>query len=206
MVKSKKVPAGLDNKYILYVVSLVSFASLVGYLLKEDYASVIAFILIALVLRTITRNMILVLGIPFVAVALMKVRVKEGMTDEKDEDDKDDKDDKDDEEQKKETKAGKANPVAKSSPAVVNDDDDAADSVGRVDFAATMKQAYEDLQDVLDKDGIKALSKETQQLVEQQKSLMTSLNTMAPILKDAKSSLKGFNVPDIKNMIASLKQ
>lgn len=203
MVKSKKVPAGLDNKYILYVVSLVSFASLVGYLLKEDYASVIAFILIALVLRTITRNMILVLGIPFVAVALMKIRVKEGMTDEKDEDDKDDKDD---EEQKKETKAGKANPVAKSSPAVVNDDDDAADSVGRVDFAATMKQAYEDLQDVLDKDGIKALSKETQQLVEQQKSLMTSLNTMAPILKDAKSSLKGFNVPDIKNMIASLKQ
>jgi len=203
MVKSKKVPAGLDNKYILYVVSLVSFASLVGYLLKEDYASVIAFILIALVLRTITRNMILVLGIPFVAVALMKIRVKEGMTDEKDEDDKDDKDD---EEQKKETKAGKANPVAKSSPAAVDDDDDAADSVGRVDFAATMKQAYEDLQDVLDKDGIKALSKETQQLVEQQKSLMTSLNTMAPILKDAKSSLKGFNVPDIKNMIASLKQ
>ena len=198
MVKSKKVPANLDNKYILYVVFLVSFASLVGYLFKEDYVSVVAFVLTALALRTITCNMIIVLGIPFVAVALMKFRVKEGMTN---------KDKEDDKEPKKETKkARKANPVAKSSPAVVDDNDDAADDVGRVDFATTMKQAYEDLQDVLDKDGIKALSKETQQLVEQQKALMSSLNTMAPILKDAKSSLQGFDIPDIKNMIASLKK
>jgi hypothetical protein len=194
MAKSKKVPAGLDNKYILYVVFLVSFASLVGYLLKEDYVSVIAFVLSALALRFITCNMIIVLGIPFIGVALMKARVKEGMTND------------DNKEQKKETKkAEKASPVAKSSPATV-DDEDVADDVSRVDFATTMKQAYEDLQDVLDKDGIKALSKETQQLVEQQKALMSSLNTMAPILKDAKASLKGFNIPDIKNMIASLKQ
>ena len=205
MVKSKKVPASLDNKYILYVVFLASFASLIGYLLKKDYASVVAFILAALALRTITRNMIIVLGIPFVAVALMKVRVKEGMTNEDDkEDDKEDENEEDKEQRKETKKAEKANPVARSSPAAV--DDDAADSVNRVDFAATMKQAYDDLQGVLDKDGIKALSKETQQLVEQQKALMTSLNTMAPILKDAKSSLKGFNIPDIKNMIASLKQ
>ncbi len=194
MVKSKKVPANLDNKYILYVVFLASFASLVGYLLKEDYVSVVAFVLIALALRTITQNMIMVLGIPFVAVALMKVRVKEGMTNEEEE------------KKKNVKKPTRKNLVAKSSPAAVDEDNDAADSVSRVDFATTMKQAYEDLQDVLDKDGIKALSKETQQLVEQQKALMSSLNTMAPILKDAKSSIQGFNIPDIKNMIASLKQ
>jgi hypothetical protein len=194
MVKSKKVPAGLDNKYILYVVFLASFASLVGYLLKEDYVSVVAFVLAALALRTITCNMIIVLGIPLVGVALMKARVKEGMTDEEEE------------KKKNVKKPTRENLVAKSSPAAVDEDNDAADSVSRVDFATTMKQAYEDLQDVLDKDGIKALSKETQQLVEQQKALMSSLNTMAPILKDAKSSLQGFNIPDIKNMIASLKQ
>ena len=197
MVKSKKVPAGLDNKYILYVVFIVSFASLVGYLLKEDYISVVAFILIALALRSITQNMIMVLGIPFIAVALMKVRVKEGMTNEEEEEEK---------KNKKVKKPTRENLLAKSSPAAVDENEDAADSVSRVDFATTMKQAYEDLQGVLDKDGIKALSKETQQLVEQQKALMSSLNTMAPILKDAKSSLQGFNIPDIKNMIASLKQ
>lgn len=197
MTKSKKMPDLLNNQYVLYSVALVSFVSIARSLLREDYPSVIAFILSALVLRTITRNMILVLGIPIIAVTLMNKQSKEGLTNKKSQDNDNDKKD------EKVTKIEEGSPVAKSSPATV--DDDSTDGVSRIDFATTMKQAYEDLQDVLDKDGIKALSKETQQLVEQQKALMSSLNTMAPILKDAKASLTGFNIPEIKNMIASLK-
>jgi hypothetical protein len=199
MTKSKKMPDLLNNQYVLYSVALVSFVSIARSLLREDYPSVIAFILSALVLRTITRNMILVLGIPIIAVTLMNKQSKEGLTNKKSQDKDNDNDKKDE----KVTEIEEGSPVAKSSPATV--DDDSTDGVSRIDFATTMKQAYEDLQDVLDKDGIKALSKETQQLVEQQKALMSSLNTMAPILKDAKASLTGFNIPEIKNMIASLK-
>ena len=54
------------------------------------------------------------------------------------------------------------------SPASVDEDDDEA--VGdRIDYAATMEQAYDNLQTMLGDDGIKSITSETKKLVNQQK-------------------------------------
>jgi len=101
-------------------------------------------------------------------------------------------------------KAGFQNNVPPSSPAPVNDDSD--ESVGdRIDYAATMEQAYNNLHKMLGEDGMNSITSETKKLVSQQKDLMGTLNQMAPILNNAKETLSGLNLGDMGDMSKMLK-
>jgi len=75
------------------------------------------------------------------------------------------------------------------------DDDDT-----RVDYASTLEMAYDNLQTMLGDEGIKGLSSETRRLAKQQQNLISSLNDMAPILKDAQSTLTNLKMPDMNSM------
>ena len=97
------------------------------------------------------------------------------------------------------------NNVPPSSPAAVDEDDDEA--VGdRIDYAATMEQTYDNLQTMLGDDGIKSITSETKKLVNQQKDLMKTLNSMAPVLNTAKETLSGMDLPNIGEMGNLLKK
>ena len=75
------------------------------------------------------------------------------------------------------------------------------ESVGdRIDYANTMKQSMNNLQDMLGTDGMKGLAAETKKLVSQQKELVDSLGQMAPVLNSAKSTLDSLNLPDMKGI------
>ena len=101
-------------------------------------------------------------------------------------------------------KSGFQNNVHPTSPATVDDETD--DSVGeRIDYAATMEQAYNNLQKMLGEDGMNSITQETKKLVSQQKDLMGTLNQMAPILNNAKETLAGLNLEDMGNMSEMLK-
>jgi len=101
-------------------------------------------------------------------------------------------------------KSGFQNNVPPSSPAPVNDDND--ESVGdRIDYAATMEQAYNNLHKMLGEDGMNSITSETKKLVSQQKDLMGTLNQMAPILNNAKETLSGLNLGDMGDMSKMLK-
>ena len=68
-------------------------------------------------------------------------------------------------------KSGFQNNVPPSSPATI--DDEADDSVGeRIDYAATMEQAYNNLQKMLGEDGMNSITQETKKLVSQQKAII----------------------------------
>ena len=64
--------------------------------------------------------------------------------------------------------------------------------------------AYNNLDNLLGKDGMKGLTAETQKLVGQQKNLMESLQSMAPVLESAKSTLDNMNLPDMEKMNSML--
>ena len=97
------------------------------------------------------------------------------------------------------------NNVPPSSPASVDEDDD--ETVGdRIDYAATMEQAYDNLQTMLGDDGIKSITTETKKLVSQQKDLMQTLNSMAPVLNTAKETLSGMDLPSMGEMGNILKK
>ena len=69
-----------------------------------------------------------------------------------------------------------------------------------------MEQAYDNLQQMLGEGGMKSLTTETKKLVSQQKNLMSTLNSMAPVLNTAKETLEGMNLPDMGEITTLMKK
>jgi hypothetical protein len=72
----------------------------------------------------------------------------------------------------------------------------------RLDYAATIEQSYQNLDELLGSDSIKQLTSDTQKLMAQQQNLFNTMNQMAPVLEGATNMLKTF---DIKGLTESLK-
>jgi hypothetical protein len=72
----------------------------------------------------------------------------------------------------------------------------------RIDYAATIDQSYQQLDNLLGSDSIKQLTKDTQNLMSKQQELFNTMNQMAPVLEGATNMLKTF---DIKGLTDSLK-
>ena len=99
------------------------------------------------------------------------------------------------------------NNVPPSSPASVDGAEETDESIGeRIDYASTMEQAYDNLQQMLGEGGMKSLTTETKKLVSQQKNLMSTLNSMAPVLNTAKETLEGMNLPDMGEITTLMKK
>lgn len=63
----------------------------------------------------------------------------------------------------------------------------------KLNYGASIHNAYQDLNSILDGDAIKSLTSETMELMKEQKQLMASLGGMEPFMKQAKELLDGFN-------------
>ena len=72
----------------------------------------------------------------------------------------------------------------------------------RLDYAATIEQSYQNLDQLLGSDSIKQLTSDTQKLMQQQQNLFNTMNQMVPVLNSAKSMLSNF---DISGLTSSLK-
>ena len=94
--------------------------------------------------------------------------------------------------------------VPSSEPASLVDDE--SDDAGgkRIDYAATLEMAYDNLDKMLGKKGMQGLTQETSKLAKQQKGLMESLKGMAPIMQNAKATLESMNLPEINKMAAMM--
>ena len=229
-----QAPAILKNKYVLYVLLVLAIINVLGYVALQDYDSLALFVAVGVLSTYFSKNMAvnLLLAIAVTSLIAVNKRVVEGMKNEDDEEEeKPKKKAKKPKKPKKEgmkegneacgpndeCPAGKVcnagqcvpetfqNNVPPSSPASVDEDDDEA--VGdRIDYAATMEQAYDNLQSMLGDDGIKSITSETKKLVNQQKDLMKTLNSMAPVLNTAKETLSGMDLPNIGEMGNLLKK
>jgi hypothetical protein len=67
----------------------------------------------------------------------------------------------------------------------------------RLDYAATIEQSYQNLDDLLGNDSIKQLTNDTQKLMQQQQNLFNTMNQMVPVLEGAKNMLKGFDMTSL---------
>ncbi len=61
-----------------------------------------------------------------------------------------------------------------------------------LDYGASIKNAYKDLNNILDPDAIKNLTAETMGLMQEQKKLMASMNGMQPLMQQAQELVQGF--------------
>jgi hypothetical protein len=217
----------LKNKYVLYAVFFFAITNVLGFLSIGDFHSLTFFIIIALFSSYFSKNMTVNLLIAIIFTNMFFVGKQiEGMAnnnkekkealENKGKNGKNDKNGKNGKngnkseelegkntiKEKKET-FGQRN-VPRSEPSSIDDDD--VDVGKRIDYAATLEQAYGNLQGMLGKDGISGLTKETEKLINQQKNLMGTLNEMMPFIKDTKETLGSFNMNDINKSLGGITQ
>jgi hypothetical protein len=194
----------LTNKMVLNVVSFIALLNVIGYAVMGKFNNVLFFIVLAILVKYFSKNMIVILGVPLIAVNLLSLKsgsVFEGLennnantanTKEKSENQKhldkalDDK--------------KKQEPVMLPGTEHKEDDDksgvvssnvktDESFEVGRakgkskIDYATTIEDAYDELNKILGSDGIKRLTNDTQGLMKQQADLAKSMEAMTPLIQ-----------------------
>ena len=187
MKVSSTVSKILTNKLVLNIVSIVALFNVLGYMVMGNLNNVVFFLILAVLVRYFSKNMIIVLGVPLVLVNLMSLkgfsyRVEGMTTDKKPEAKKsEDKKESDSEEDKEKTAGVGASNDKKS---------DEHFEVGRpknggskIDYAATIEGAYDQLNSILGSDGIKNLTGDTQRLMQQQADLAKSMESMVPMIQ-----------------------
>jgi hypothetical protein len=70
-------------------------------------------------------------------------------------------------------------------------------SKGRIDYASTLEEAYDNLDKILGEGGINRLTGDTQKLMSQQQKLFESMQAMTPMLQQAGKLLEGFDLKQL---------
>ena len=74
----------------------------------------------------------------------------------------------------------------------------------RLDYAATIEQSYQNLDNILGGDSIKQLTNDTQKLMTQQQNLFDTMQNMVPVLQGAQSLLKDFDIGGLTNSLKGI--
>jgi len=191
----------LTNKLVLHVVFFIAFINIITYVVMGNIDAVIYFILLGVLIGNFSKNMIIVLGVPVILVNLFvisKRRRVEGFTDGSGNDSS-----------SKKGSSDKGVPSTSSTsqePIIPSDEPNAplqeqssssssgpseSFEVGRdkkkggydIDYAATIEDAYDELNKVIGGDGIKKLTQDTQGLMNQQLQLAEAMKGMGPLIK-----------------------
>jgi hypothetical protein len=142
-----------------------------------QFNNIILFVILAVVVRYFSKNMIIVLGVPLLFVNLISLKNTsfsiEGMTQKKPDTTKKEKIDEDtDTVQSSNVKSDEHFEVGRPK-----------NGGSKIDYAATIEGAYDELNKILGSEGMKSLTDDTQRLMKQQMELAKSMEAMTPIVE-----------------------
>jgi len=218
--KSKKLLTSklLTNKYVLYFVLILSCLYLLYLLLEKRFNLVIVFGLIAYIVYTFNKNMIVVLGISLVItfISTLGMKVKEGMDNNTTTTTTDSTS-----QTKKSDTVTPSKLTAESTttmptttmptttPEATATTKESMNSMvkkrSRLDEnAASVNDTYEDLNKLLENSSGSNLNIDTKQLLEQQAQLSEAMKNMGPLIETAKTLMNGINFDGLNNLAGSL--
>jgi len=196
----------LTNKYILYLVLFLSGLFLFSLLLAKKINLIILYALIGYIIWFYNKNMTIVLGLSLILtfIANLGVKVKEGMENE-DKDTTNTNDDKKEKKDNSDTTSTATTPTATTTDTPKPKSTESMNDMGggkrnRIDYASTVEDAYDDLSKILGGDGIKRLTGDTQNLLEQQAQLVDAMKNMTPLIETAKGLLNGLNMDGLNGL------
>jgi hypothetical protein len=190
----------LTNKWVLNIISFFALFNVIGYAIMGNLNVVLYFIIFAGLIRYFSKNMTIVLGVPLILVNLLAIRgnVLEGMEGGSGSNTTSDTN------QKKidnlvsknnstsvinnSTAANVATQVADNA-AQKQEGQDGFEAGRRknrgynIDYAATIEDAYDELNNILGSEGIQRLTSDTQNLMKQQMQLAEAMKGMTPVIK-----------------------
>jgi hypothetical protein len=213
----------LTNKWVLNAVYLIALFNMIGYIVLGNIHAVFYFILLAILTKHFSKNMIIVLGIPLLVTNLLAVKgnIIEGMETKEQAQSQvqtqgQTQEQPTSEEQKKinkivnkpDKKTGQGlimQPLDDAPTDDTNTDNDAQTTGGEqqgfepgrrknkgheIDYATTIEDAYDELNNILGSDGIQRLTSDTQNLMKQQMQLAEAMNNMTPMIQSIAPMVK----------------
>jgi hypothetical protein len=184
----------LTNIYVLHTVFVIAFLNIMCFVIFGKLDALILFVLISIIMGNFSRNMILVLGVPvvFVNLFLLKetcfpINTYEGF-EYGDSDNKSNK-------AIARKKSKSSNNRGKKMKAISNNNTESfkensntknnnSKNKPKIDYASTVEEAYDNLNNMIGSEGIQNLTKDTQKLVNQQSHLAEAMKSMAPMIEN----------------------
>ena len=209
-------PAGikkiLNSKVLLYLVYFITAMNVFGYVNLNDFNSVALFTLVSYVTSFFNKNHVVILltGILItntlgntqymIVEGLTSRKTKEGMEhgDEEDEEEEEEQEELEEEADEEELEEEEED----------EEDSDAFTGYGVapvLDRTKSMEQQYKELDSIIGKDGIDAMTRDTQKLVKRQGKLAESMKAMGPLLNNVTGILKGFDTEQFEGIQKTLK-
>ena len=184
----------LTNSWVLKIVFITSFVSVLSYIVLGNLNAFAFFVVLAALIRYFSRNMIIILGVPLILVNLyvFNKSTKEGLENN---DDKKVSQAKVIDKLNSDKRTQDSTPIT---PPIIGRKTDESFEVGRpkkggahdIDYASTIEDAYDELNKILGSDGIKRLTDDTQGLMKQQAQLAESMKGMAPLIQGMAPMMK----------------
>lgn len=182
----------LRDKNVLRIVAVISVLNLMGYLMLGNLDAVAFFVIVGFLSTYFSKNMIVVLLISMIATNFLtatKVTTKgftEGMKGNR-----------------KTTKKVKDDAVKADDEA--DEDIEASGKAGKLDNAATIEAAHNNIEQMIGSGGISQMSKDTKKLMKQQQQLNESLTNIMPAVEESMKTLEKFGgMEKISDMVGKL--
>jgi len=193
----------LTNKLVLNIVSFLALFNVIGYLVIGNLNAVLYFVLFSILIRYFSKNMTIVLGVSLLIVNFLELKhnVLEGLKNNSNV--KNTISNKEHKLNNKISKNNKHKPDKKTSQGLImssleennndtsetNEEQQGFESGRRknrgydIDYATTIEDAYDELNNILGSDGIQRLTSDTQNLMKQQMQLAEAMKSMTPLVK-----------------------
>ena len=218
----------VKNKYLLYLLALISFVVIINNMLKQKFAAILFFYLICVITFNYSKNMNIVLLFALLSTILVDIlnNKKEGLTNKKEKlTNKKEKltnkkehlsnkkeyltnkeneltDKKELTGEKEKLKAGYQNQV-KLNPGLYNipNKDKLKLKDTKID---KMEKAYDSFDKLVGEDGMRNMSERTKDLVKQQGELLNGLKEITPVLNDALGSISKLDLSSLTNVFKNM--
>jgi hypothetical protein len=220
----------LGNKYVLYIVLFLAITNILGYMMMGDIRVLAFFALVGFVVSKFSKNMIIILGASMIATNFFLVgrkvsttiedmsgrrsiegmsgrrsvegmsgrrsvegmsgrRSVEGMSGNRG---------------SKKEKKGKKQGLSNMNNEVVAKNAKPVSSKERVDYATTVEQAYDNLENIVGKGGISKLTDDTSRLMDKQNKMFENLKGMGPLIGQYKEMMGSMNMDNINKLTSTL--
>ena len=179
----------LTNKWVLNIISFITVFYIIGHVVMGNLNSVLFFVVLAILVRYFSKNMIIVFGIPLIVVSLFSRGLSSNIEGMETKDDSSKALEKAMNEKKMNepvTLPGTTDDGVVSSNVKTDEQFEVGRKKNRgsqIDYAATIEDAYDELNKILGSDGIKNLTADTQNLMKQQMELAKSMEAMTPLIQ-----------------------
>ena len=209
-----KFPSGikkiLNSKVLLYLVYFITAMNIFGYVNLNDFNSVALFTLVSYVTSFFNKNHVVILLTGILITNVLgntQFMVVEGLTARKK---KEGMDHEGEEEKEEEEEVEEEMVEDQEEDADIEEEEEEDAFTGNgvapvIDRTKSMEQQYKELDKIIGKDGIDAMTRDTQKLVKRQGKLAESMKAMGPLLENVTGMLKGFDNEQFEGIQKTLK-